>query len=192
MKLSYLIKNVQKTERNSSYVDSTALFENFNLGSHYVDDSEEFQERMKSYWLKSWCCTDAHVGLRVYFFDDVAFAVSWQNARKNDEQFTFISHEMYDKVRQFLLTQLPQNIKPSFINPDEEEMGDTTTITYSGQLLDKEGFYQDRKCSVVARFSDYDSIDKWGNVVVRFEDGTEQEIDMQEFQIPWRINDVQV
>lgn len=85
------------------WTDITELVEE--VGYNYYDAcfyGEEVQNRVKKVWLKQWLCTDTYVGASAYFLDGELIVVSWQNARKNDEYFYFISTDSRNKFKNFV------------------------------------------------------------------------------------------
>lgn len=71
MNIIKISKRTNKSRDNESWVDIPELGNEFNL---YLDHVE--QNRLKSFWLGNWYCTDTRVGYKIYFLDDEAVAVS--------------------------------------------------------------------------------------------------------------------
>lgn len=94
------------------------------LGYDYYDAyfyGEEVQKRVKKVWLKRWLCTDTYVGAAAYFLDGELITISWQNARKNDENFHFVSADARSKMKDFVRSlQDEQDDEFSVANLEDE------------------------------------------------------------------------
>lgn len=62
MKLKEIIEKIDRETQNEEEVDTVNLGEMFGLNLGWV-----VQERLKSYWVSKWICTDTWVGQKVYF-----------------------------------------------------------------------------------------------------------------------------
>jgi hypothetical protein len=102
MKLIDAITNVDRSNENTDWANLSD-FSN-ELGLSVYGFEPEFESRVKKHWLFKWLCTDTHVGLAVYYFDDEPLAVSFQPARKSDEEIKFVSKEIANKLRDFILS----------------------------------------------------------------------------------------
>ena len=160
MKLIEIANKIDKSERNESYIDLSEIAEMFGLSLWgYVE-----QDRLKAYHLGPWYCTDSWVGSRLYFFDDEFVAYSFQEGRKCDEKFKWVSKEAVDKVKNFILTFISKEddwcISYCDIN---EDIGDSYKIGFNTQVLDwSKGRYQGSSFDMIERVKekpDYD-IDK--------------------------------
>lgn len=155
MKLSELIHKVDRSERNSSSADiddfSRALDLDDCMGWH-----EEFDKRVKGYFLIRWYCTDTWVGYRVYFMDDEPVAISSQTGRKSDEEIEFVSLEAAQKVKDFIKSlEGEEEFNPTLANMDEEISELTYTVSFSGQLLVDEGFFDGQLAKVKRKCHGY-------------------------------------
>ena len=94
------------------------------LGYEYYDAcfyGEAVQRRVKKVWLKRWLCTDTYVGAAAYFLDGEIITISWQNARKNDEYFYFVSAGARNKMKDFICSlQDEQGDEFSVANLEDE------------------------------------------------------------------------
>lgn len=69
----------------------------------------------------NWICTDTQVGLRFYFLDGEFLMCSYQRGRKCDEEFEFVSNEMFLKLRDYILKQFNKmETEIKIINPKED------------------------------------------------------------------------
>ena len=134
MKIKDIIKSVNKSKQffDQVYIyDIAQEMDLFNINNYGE------QNRLVSYYIGNWHCTDYTVGYKVYFFDDEPVAVSSQTARKMDEEFEWLSKELYLKVKEYVLTFDQETIEPSInILDPEEEIGETYKINYHGDLYD--------------------------------------------------------
>ena len=103
MKIKEIINTIDKSEPNSDWVDIEKIGYELGIQNTYNADYQKFESRVKAYWFVSWVCTDTRVGGRVYFLDDIPVAVSFQNARKNDEHFEWICKDYAVDVKNFLI-----------------------------------------------------------------------------------------
>jgi hypothetical protein len=136
MNLIEIAKRIDKSDGNQSWVDTQELGEELGLDVPWKE-----QDRIKSYWIGNWYCTDTYVGWRMYFFDDNPVAVSSQLGRKSNEEFEWFSLQLAKEVKEYLLTLLvdeeeSMNISVCDIN---EEMGNSFKISFNGQILNKDG-----------------------------------------------------
>src|SRR5690242_12506049 len=139
MKLSEIIKNLDRSEKNSSYVDICELAtREFDLNAYIHSESKE----LTCYYFLNWYCTDTYVGGRVYFLNDEPVATSWQNGRKMSEEIYWVSKEAYNKVRDHILTLINEVDKTINIVDLEEEWGIGYEISFGSQLLTKKVYHK--------------------------------------------------
>lgn len=135
MKLIDIAKRIDKSDKNQSWVDTQELGEE--LG---IDVPWKEQNRIKSYWIGNWYCTDTYVGWEMYFFDDKPVAVSSQSGRKSNKEFEWFNLELAREVKEYLLTLLVNeeeslNLSVCDIN---DEIGDSFKISFNGQILNED------------------------------------------------------
>lgn len=131
MKIKDIINTVDKSESNSDWVDLESIAYEFDIHDAYNGDYEKFQTRMKSYWFVSWICTDTRVGGRVYFLDDIPVAVSFQPARKSDENIEWICKDYALKVKNFVIECCEDEFNPHIADLNEDIDIETIKIEYS-------------------------------------------------------------
>lgn len=133
MKIRDIINKVYKSKQ---FEDGVSLYDlassEFNLDIDYCGD----QNRLMSYFIGNWYCTDSYVGYKVYFFDDEPVAVSSQTGRKMNEDIEWISAESYNKVRDYILTFFEHKVPNISLCDLDEELGDSYKIEYHSQLFD--------------------------------------------------------
>jgi hypothetical protein len=93
MKIKDIIETVDKSKENYCWPDIEDFMSELDVSSYGSADYNKFQSRVSGYWFVSWVCTDTRVGGRVYFMDDQPVAISYQEGRKCEEVFEFISVE---------------------------------------------------------------------------------------------------
>lgn len=184
MKLIDAIKRVDRSKGNSLDPDYLEFCEELGI-TDYTGWNSEFCKRVQGYYLIKWLCTDTYVGLVAYYLDDEPVAVSMQNARKSDTNYEFINKEAAEKVRIFLLS-LQEEETPTFSLMDsDEDIEETYTVEFTGQLLTSEGFVGGKPCKIVDNFKkDYVA----RKAIVEFEDGTTQTINIKDFHIPLALS----
>lgn len=208
MKLIDAIKNVIRPETNR-WQNSAPLDEICSsLGiSRPWDESDELDEKLKSYPLFDWLCTDTHVGLYALYLGDKPVGCTMQTARKNSIEVRWLSNEAAEEVRTFILS-CDKHSNVALIDP-EEEVGVPNGVSYTSQLLTDDGFYQGRPVKVLVRYDrvgittdpkyrrpghSYCVAVGWdaseGNHLL-VQDGDEQRlIPVKDFEIPLKVVDV--
>lgn len=64
--------------------------------------SSEFNERVKVMPINTWICTDTEVGINAYYMDGEFIALSFQSARKNRVEYSWVSVEKAKEVAKFI------------------------------------------------------------------------------------------
>jgi hypothetical protein len=76
-----------------------------NLDDFYAKfDYHTFGQRVTTAGLITWLCTDTQVGLYAYYFGNELVAISYQSARKSDLNLFWVSTELREKMREFVLS----------------------------------------------------------------------------------------
>ena len=132
MKLIDIANKIDKSQKNESYVD----IEDFNSEFDFDFGFNLQQDKIKCYWIGNWYCTNSYVGYRMYFLDDEPVAFSIQNGRKSSEEFKWFSKELALKVKDYLISLMPNdnelNIELCDVNDD---IGDSFKISFNNQIL---------------------------------------------------------
>lgn len=134
----------KKLESDPAWTNLSSIF---NITLDWSDDT-----RLKSYYIKIHYCTDSYVGMKAYFLDGEFVAISNQVGRKWDEEFSFVSKEIAEKVRNYLLTLLePEDYSPNIdiIESLDEEIPNTYKIEYNTQILHKKALYNDEYVDII-------------------------------------------
>lgn len=119
----------------------------FNINLDWSDDT-----RLKSYYIKIHYCTDSYVGIKAYFLDDEFIALSNQIGRKYPEEFDFVSTEIAEKVKDYLLSLLEpeeHSANVSVIDYLDEEIPNTYKIEYNTQILQKKAIYKGERVDII-------------------------------------------
>ena len=190
MLLSEAIKRVDRSDSNHSDADAEKFSQEFGF---HLSWNAKFEERVHGYWLWRWQCTDTWVGYRVYYMDDEPVCVSWQPARGSSENFEWVSKEVYNKVREFMLELLAEDLRaqPKFAELDEmlPELG--YTVTYGSQLHFHNGKLADGTPVSVARVygKRYEPpSEHWSTVDVKLPDGAVREkVPLSEIYFPYLL-----
>ncbi len=104
MNLRELIDSVEKTAKNSRWVDVGEIAEEVGISAELL---EYDQNDLECYATKAiWMCTDTIVGIHAYYlFGELVF-ITAQQARKSDEEFEWVSTEAKEKVRAWVITKI--------------------------------------------------------------------------------------
>jgi hypothetical protein len=120
--LRKIISGIDFTNKKlEDYPDWTNLSSVFNINLDWSDDT-----RLKSYFIKVHLCTDSFVGIKAYFLDGEFVAVSNRNSRKCPEEFEFISTEIAEKMKNYLVSLLePEEYSVDIISCLDEDIPNT-------------------------------------------------------------------
>lgn len=155
---------------------------------------------MGEVWLERWVCTDTHVGLKAYFLKGEFVCLSSKPARKSPENFSFVSRKATEDVRNYLLSLVddPDCYESIDMLDMDEELSLGYHIAYSSQIMPKQGHataVHEFTNQIVEIVKTYDDLKHFHEVVVRFPDGSEEEIHCEEllFRVldkPWKKEDL--
>ena len=148
MTLREIAKKIDKSRKNEDDVDISDICENLDIYFYgWID-----QDRLKSYWVTNWLCTDTWVGLLMYFLDDEPVGISFQSGRKSDKEFSWFSEECMHKVRDYILSIIPSNDVNCDYTSLDDEVGDTYKISFNNQVIDwGKGLYQGKPFKMIER-----------------------------------------
>lgn len=186
--LREIINNIDKSEnsKQETYVSWESLSREFNIDNlNWSDD-----KRLKAYFFKKWYCTDSYVGNRAYFLDGELVALSSQIGRKCSEDFTFISKETSDKLRNYLLSLTGEDAYIlSYIEEEDFdiEIDDTFKIEYNSQILTKTALLDGEQVEILNTCYSYKEYpDKhFHTVEIKKENGEVLEIDCRELDFEY-------
>lgn len=164
-----LINNIDFSNKK---LESSPDWENlstiFNIDLDWSDDT-----RLKSYFIRIHYCTDSYVGIKAYFLDNEFVALSTKYGRKYSEEFEFVSIDVAEKVKKYLLSLLvpddyPTNVK--IINYLDDTIPNTYKIEYNSQILHKTALYYGEYVDIIkTNFNDkgINSPDYFHSVIVK-------------------------
>lgn len=164
-----LINNIDFSNKK---LESSPDWENlstiFNIDLDWSDDT-----RLKSYFIRIHYCTDSYVGIKAYFLDNEFVALSTKYGRKYSEEFEFVSIDVAEKVKNYLLSLLvpddyPTNVK--IINYLDDTIPNTYKIEYNSQILHKTALYHGEYVDIIkTNFNDkgINSPDYFHSVIVK-------------------------
>lgn len=135
MKLSELIKNLDKSERNQDkYLDLQPIASEF-----YIDEYFDYSDEIKitAYWLSKWYDSGSFIGDKIYFLGNEPIALSSKHNGKSDEKFTWFSYDLAKKVRDYLLSLIPKNdLKIMTCDVSNTELGNHYKLHFNAEVLD--------------------------------------------------------
>lgn len=136
MNIEEIVKKINRSKND--YFNVTSFVQNA-LSKNYYDynfDDELMQEKFKCYYLISWYCTDSWVGYRFYFFEDEFICYSFQPGRKYQEEYKFVSKELYNKVLKYISTFKIAEIEDGveIINPDTS-FDEYYSLDWAGSMI---------------------------------------------------------
>lgn len=187
MKLKEIIKKLDKSKDNESFVDLQDLgSREFELNTWLFNYSENLE--LKAYYFLKWYCTDSYVGGRAYFLNDELVAISYQSGRKSNETFYWKSSFAKNKVKKYLLTLMEEDTKDEVINlfDLEVEYDHGFHVEFAQQLLTKDVLIKEtlERVKVIEKFDD---IEKWRLVKIKNVDGVEKVVEMKDILVPYNI-----
>lgn len=191
MKMSELVKRLDRTAQNRDWVDTKELGYDLNIHDmDYIED-EILSQRLQSFWAGEWLCTDTVVGYKVYFFDNEPVCWSAKTARKSDEDFFWFSQEKAEQVRKYLLELQLENESPLSVELCDLEMDDIGTgyaIEFSGQLLSnhKKATLDGKSVTIIEKLK-HEKFNIDTDLIVQFEDGKQQRVSIEQLEFPFNL-----
>lgn len=184
--LRQIAETIDKSSANESTPEIDKISQDLNVELYWAE-----QDRLKSYWIGGWNCTDTWVGYKMYFLDDEPVGVSSQTARKSDVEFEWFGNESADKVRDYLLT-LAVEEKPNVNTTTlDEEIGEGYRISFNSQIVHgNNATLNGKNVKVIERIKHTE----WGIdtlVVVQFEDGSTETVNVEELLFKFNLEGLQ-
>ncbi len=199
MTLRDIINSVDKTKAHKQLVDVCEMADEM-----YIDNFINFesQDRLVSYYVANWYCTDSMVGYRVFFFDNEAVAFGIKKGRKAYEDIKWISKEAYQKVKEYVLTFTePKEDNIDLLDLDLESL-DVYKVEFYEQMYDhhkenaiynKDGISHKVK---IAEFKDgyHDEKMKYHpeTVKILFESGDTKWIEPKKLDFPYLVSEIKL
>lgn len=164
----------------------------FDINCYHLshDSYKEWDRRMVEFYLAPWYCTDQWVGMAAILLDGEVVALSMQTARKNDTNYEFISAEGRNKLREFVLTLVPNDEAEFELVNLDQEMGEGYQIGYASQMLTDKVLYNGELVEVdrSKNVRDYSPpVEEWSRITVRLNDGTEKRVSLDDVLIPYTL-----
>lgn len=187
MKIRDIINIVDKSDKFKDSVDISRMAEELNLPGYY---NWQETDRLVSYFIGNWYCTDSYVGYKVYFFDDEPIAVSSQMGRKCAENFEWLSKELFLKVVEYVKTFEQESDYNFELANLDEEIGEGYKIEFNGQLFD---YHKDiplldgEQVKIIELEKDKKYFGTEQNVKIRMNDGSEKQVKVGELIFPYNI-----
>jgi len=186
MKLLEALRQVDRSENNSfdpNYEEFCRSLDIYDSGWN-----EEFYNEFRGYHLIKWYCTDAWVGVGVYYLRNELVAISTQKGRRSDLHIQYLDKAAGNLLRDYILSLMKKEEPEISILPPDELYGEidpTYTVNFTGQLLTDIGYVLGRECKVINKFRS-DIIAK--KVEVEFIDNGEKEVvSIDKFEIPLQL-----
>jgi hypothetical protein len=190
MKMRDAIRLVRTDKQNNAYASAEDVIRALKIDG-WVRDYTEFDARFKKYWLIVWNCTDTWVGTAIYMLDDKPFAVSNQTARKNDEEFTFLSKDEFTRAHTAMMELLTapdeQHIPIATEEELDGEIGMDYSVEFGSQLVSRTAFLDGELVTVVKEHGNWYIVEK---VDVQKADGTIiEKVAVEDLRLPLRVKE---
>lgn len=182
------MENVDPSKNNETEGDLESFAQELFASPPY-GWSPVFGDRVKGYYIKKWLCTDTWVGLVAYFWNGEPLAVSYQSARKSSEKFQFVSVDVANRLKSFILELTESNDPEPTIVDLDEELGETYTVNWASELLVSEAFYEGEKVKIFPVYhTDYSQPSAtWKLIDVEFPNGEVLKVSVENLRIPYHL-----
>lgn len=172
----------QSMQDDVNWEDLTSCFNIYELP--WSDD-----KRLKSYFIKTWYCTDSYVGIRAYFLDEKFVALSTQNGRKSSEEFEFVSIDIAKEVRDYLLSLIEKEdgLNIDILTEDElnQEISNTYKIQYNEQIRHASALLNGERVSIIKKHFNTQDDNHFHTVEIQKEDGEKLKIDCRKLDFKY-------
>jgi len=184
MTLKEAIDKIDKT--NPKNEDSPSWGELFYEVFKTHDSFWSDDTRLKSYWVKVWYCTDSYVGIKAYFLDEELVCISDKVARKDSEDFEFVSKETFKKVKEYLKSLIQETEEEDCICliDFEQEMGENYTVSYNTQILHKNALYKGEIVEIIKTYFGFNTPDYFHSVEIKYQ-GEIIKVNVNELYFPY-------
>lgn len=188
MKLQELMEKVDLSSNN----ETDGVLESFAqelFASPPYGWSEVFGEQVKGYYIQKWLCTDTWVGLIAYFWNGEPLAISWQPARKSSETFQFVSVDVANRLKGFIIRLTESNDPDPTLADLDEDLGETYTVQWASELLVSEALYEGEKVKILPHgHTDYNKPSAtWKLVDAEFPNGDVLKVSVENLHIPYHL-----
>jgi hypothetical protein len=187
MKLADAIARIDTSPENTQLAAVEPFEKALGLNT-YLSWDDDFAARVKKHWLSKWYDSDSWVGTAVYTMDGRAVAVGTCNSRKADEDVEFLSAEIAEEMRTFILSLSEPD--PAPVADLERDIGDGYTVNYGSELLADKGFYRGQPVEVLSCWNGHHDVPskEWSLATVRLPDGATERIHLKDLVIPYCLS----
>lgn len=188
MKVRELIESINKEPQFKEEVDINEFASNV-FDIQYLGWIE--QDKLISYYLGNWHCTDRTVGYKVYFYNDKPVAVSSKLGRKQDEEVEWVSKEAYKEVKEYIMTFMEDESDNIILADLEQEFGDDYHINFYCQMYQHHkvtALYKNEQVKIIDKKDSYnDGVYHPETVNIQFFDGKTQWVETKELRFKFNI-----
>lgn len=181
-----IISRVNKSPEFKSKVFIADISEELNMDVYNYDD----QDRLTSFFIGNWQCTDTTVGYKVYFLDEEPVAISIKPARKSDEEFEWVSKEGLKKVKEYILSFTEESDKHIAYFALDDEMDTTYKIHYNSNLYNYHlgiPLLEGKPVKIIELEKKEEGYGIEKNVKIRQADNSEKWIDVSKLDFPFNL-----
>ena len=186
MKLKEIIEKIDKSKPSKVELYGFG-YHNFNIG----DCCGWFEsDELVTYNISEWLCTDTHVGLKLYFLNDVPVAVGRKMFRKQTEHISWISEDLRMSVKKHIEETLDYQDDVEFDLVDlDDDYGDGYKMDfYNYYCKNKKCFYNKEEVIIIGG-EDREGSTYFQNPIIQFNNGETRVVEMSELLFPYFIND---
>lgn len=101
-----------------TYVINNALYGGSREYDYDHEEAFEKNEKVHTYDIQTWVCTDTSVGLNLIEVNDEPLALTWQAFRKSSQEMLFLSEDARNKFRTAWERNAPAREVDSLISPE--------------------------------------------------------------------------
>lgn len=144
-KLNEMLAAVTADQKTQCF-NEDAFLSDFNLDDCDAKfDYHTFGQRVTTADLITWLCTDTQVGLYAYYFDDELVVISYQSARKSDLNLFWVSAELREKMREFVLSLYTSEQDPDGFWLIDDEISDAGIDYFLENKRDNDEWYEQQR-----------------------------------------------
>lgn len=185
MKLAEALTRVVRTKENDGGCEIEALMNALHLDR--MPDWDAVETRLYGYWISRWFCSDTFVGCKALYLDDTLVGYTTQDARKSPVEVKFIDVAQAEAVREWMIAcaDAPPETPPLATAHDLDiEIGIDFGVRYTGEILDRQGYYRGARADFVAAGNPRDYIDRTLKVLTETGENT---ITVADFRTPYHL-----
>lgn len=195
MKIRELLKRLKTPtmdERKYSSIPDT-FFEELKLEVYYYDlEPKLVNNGFYEVPIAEWLCTDTYVGYKAIYYNETPLAITYQSARKNDTNYYWLVPKKvvietvlsYVDVEDDADTVIDIDGDISQIDYLNNDVG--IHVSYSGQVVNDQVYYQGRLVDVINKYSYGSNVDKWTTIDIKV-DGKTVNVPMKEILVPYNF-----